>query len=848
MLLPLSDPSVTLENGGGKALNLGVMLRASLPVPDGFVILTDAYRAFVAHNQLDLTRSPEQIRADFAAGEVPEELAAAITRAAAGMGPVAVRSSATAEDLPDASFAGQQDTELGVEAAGLLDAVRRCWGSLWTDRAVAYRSHQGIPADRVALAVVVQRMAPATAAGVLFTADPVSGRRDRMVLNATWGLGEALVSGRVNPDTYVADRDTGRVLRRTLGEKAVMTTNTGTVDVPAEDRARASLTDAHVVSLVTLGRSLEALFGRPQDVEWAIVGDDAVLLQSRAVTTAYLTGDDAWAPTTRAEPWPFDFWTQQDMGERWPEPLTPLTWSVCEPMNQDILDKMLGGLKAPYAGRIQWSKRAFGRVYMNEGAMLHAYIHGLGMPISMLRSACTHPGSVPPDADRWRMGKVFAHLPYFWEVATSWEKKVDVFEAAFPTIDEWVDSFMAEDLAGRSDADCLDQALGLWMGRLTHYVGFHTAATSLSMSSYDELDGLVKKHGLDSAQELVGGISGVTAAEMGPELAAIAAGIQALGMGELALERPAEALAALRTDPRAAEVRGRLDTFLRRHGHRGSIEAELLHPRWSEAPELVIVQLAPYLRGAPAPSGEAAAARREAATTALQGRLGWFGRQSLQRALTRAHRFTRMRDNGQSYIVKLLMPVRRLLAELGRRFAARGWLAREDDVFFLVVEELRAAIGGDATGVQARADARREAWRHWFTHDAPDALDAAGEPVETPISEEPGLLTGVAASRGTVTGVARVVLSPADAGRLLPGEILVTRATDPGWTPVFSVIGGAVLEIGGLLSHGAIVAREYGLPAVVNVPQATRRIADGDRVTVDGTTGRVQVLGGESRL
>lgn len=852
MILPLHDPRVTLDNGGGKAANLGALLRAGLPVPDGFVITTDAYRAFVADNGLtpryeeDVEGASARIRAAFEAGQVSPALAAAITQAAAGLGAVAVRSSATAEDLPDASFAGQQDTYLNVQGAdALIDAVRRCWGSLWTARAMAYRARQGIAPDQVALAVVVQRMAPAQAAGVLFTVHPVSGRADRMVLNATWGLGEALVSGRVNPDTIVADASSGRVLKATVGEKLVQTARTevGTeeIEVSPERRAARSVSDTQVAALVALGRQCVAVFGGPQDVEWAIVDDQPVLLQSRAITTAVVPGDDAWAPTTRAEPWPFDFWTQQDMGERWPEPLSPLTWSVCEPMNQDIIELMLDGLDAPYAHRIQWSKRAFGRVYMNEGAMLYAYIHGLGMPISMLRSACTHPGSVPADPDRWRFDRVMKHIPYFWRVMTTWEKKVDLFEADFPKIDAWVDSFMAEDLSGRADEALLTEALDTWMGRVNHYVAFHTSATSLSMSSYDELEAFVKKQGGDAglAQELVGGINGVLVAEMGPMLAAMAAKLHTMGLGDEVLALPAEqALALVRAHPRAEEFTTLLDTFLRRHGHRGAIEAELRYPRWSEAPELIIEQLGPYLRGAPAPSGAPAAARREEATRTLEARLGWFGKAGLRRAMTRAHRFTRMRDNGQSYVVKLLMPVRRCLAELGRRLVTRGRLRSADDVFFLLVEELRTPDGD----LQARADARRVAYDHWFTQPAPDVLDAGGEPVEEPVGEgEAGVLTGVAASRGTVTGIARVVLSPSDAGRLQPGEILVTRATDPGWTPVFSIIGGAVLEIGGMLSHGAIVAREYGLPAVVNVPQATRKIVDGQTITVDGTTGRVTI-------
>lgn len=357
MLLNLSDPSVTLATGGGKAASLAGMLRAGLPVPDGVVVPTAAYRAFVEHNGLgavldraweevrgapgEVERIAESVRAAFTSGNLPDGVEDALVTATRGMGAVAVRSSATAEDLPEASFAGQQDTYLNVIGpAAVVDAVRRCWASLWTGRALAYRARQGIGPRDVALAVVIQRMAPATAAGVLFTAHPISGHRDRRLINATFGLGEALVSGRVEPDTIVTD-GSGAVLKRARGAKGVRTealAGGGTAEV-AESRTDAEvLSDAQVAALVGLGNKLEAIFGAPQDVEWAIVDGAPVLLQSRPITTL-VPGDDAWPPLDRAERQPFDFWTQQDMGERWPEPPTPLTWSISEPMNQEVLDR-----------------------------------------------------------------------------------------------------------------------------------------------------------------------------------------------------------------------------------------------------------------------------------------------------------------------------------------------------------------------------------------------------------------------------------------------------------------------------------------------------------------------------
>lgn len=864
VILSLSDPQLTLSNAGGKALNLGIMCRNALPVPEGFVVTTAAYAQFVAHHQLepviqaalvtaasDVDLASATLRQAFETADIPEVLRQPIVSAYARLeGAVAVRSSATAEDLLEASFAGQQDSYLNIRGeTAVLHAIRRCWGSLWTARAMAYRARQNI--TEVALAVVVQKMAPAQSSGVLFTAHPLTGRQDRAVINANWGLGESLVSGKVNPDSYVVEKATGRVLRVELGEKAVQTvpTESGTqeVAVPEAERQQRALKDAELAALVRYGGVLEGIFGGPQDIEWAMVEGKAVLLQSRAITTAPppVPGDDQWPAITVGEPQPFDFWTQQDMGERWPDPITPLTWSVSDPMNQYILDQMLKDLKAPYAGKIRWSCRAFGYVYMNEGALLYAYTQGMGMPLELMKSGLTHPDAAPKNAQNWQLGKALQHVSFFYQAAVVWEKNVKIFEASFPEIDAWVDAFVAKDLHAISDIDLLKESNDIWFQRILHYVAFHTNATSLSMSSYDALADFVVKHDGDSdlAQTLVSGLSGVISAEMVPALSAMAQQLRDLGLADdLQKCTPVEALHLLQGHP---PIQQQLRAFLQRHGHRASVEAELRYPRWIEAPEHVVEQLQSYLRNPKTVSSEQAALRRESATADYLKKLGVWNRMVFRSLLERAHRFTRMRDNGQGYVVKLLLPIRMLLAELGRRFVERGWLSGEDDLFFLVQEELWAVAQAQdpstlVAQLQTKADARRAAQGHWCRQTPPDALDAEFEPVQNrSLNDDPTQLCGIAASRGLITGIARVVATPQEASRLQPGEILVTRSTDPGWTPVFSLIGGAVIEIGGLLSHGAIVAREYGLPAVIGVPQCTRKIQDGQRITVDGSKGRV---------
>ncbi len=350
--------------------------------------------------------------------------------------------------------------------------------------------------------------------------------------------------------------------------------------------------------------------------------------------------------------------------------------------------------------------------------------------------------------------------------------------------------------------------------------------------------------------DLIAGLSGVIAAEIVPWLWRLTQQLRRLGLDEILLANPPdETLPALRSTSQAAPFLSELDAFLRRHGHRCMTEAEWLHARWWEDPAPVMASLAQYLREGlvldPAEAEAQQRSKRLATTAAVEARLKAWQRAYFRFGLRRLQRQMLLRDNGQHYAVRLLLPQRRLYAALGARWAERGWLGRAEDFFFLTVAEVESVlVAGNpravALDLPAIVAARREAHAYWLTQPAYETLDAAGQPVGA-AGDQHGVFSGIAASPGRVTGLARVVAGPAEAGRLQAGEILVTRATDPGWTPLFARLGGLVLEVGGQLSHGAIVAREYGIPAVVNVAEATRRIADGQRLTVDGGTGQVTV-------
>lgn len=884
-LLPLTVNEMPLAVAGGKGANLQRLVAAGFPVPPALVITTAGYQTFIEDNALlgailthCQTTQPTDphsyevasaaIRELFAQGTFPAALAHDITTAYAAWGtavPVAVRSSATAEDLPEASFAGQQETYLNVRgAAALLEAVKRCWSSLWTARAMAYRAKQNIAPASVALAVVVQQMIPAEVAGVLFTLNPVTGNNTEMVLNATWGLGEALVSGQVNPDTFILDKASGDIKDAQKGDKAVMTATTeqGTAEVPVAEAQRQALalTPAQAAELVRLGRAIEAHFGTPQDIEWAIAGGQAHILQARAVTTVAPVvaptppGDDLWPPLLKEVPTqPFDVWTQADVGERWPEPVTPLTWSTWATMMNENMQMSLAEVRPAALKAVQWSKRLYGRIYFNEGGMMHLMSEEFGMPASSIAAGLGAQGEVDKTKDRWRWDVVFRRAPALVRAMQRMNWHVGVWEKDFGQVERWVNDFMRRDFSGLSDRALWAESLSVWRPRAMSRMAMHASITSLSMNNFTMLESLMDQwfKRKELAHTLITGLTGVVTAEIVPALRAMAAQLQALGLAEVVRQNPpAEALKQLRANPAAQPLLKLLDEFLQRHGHRCMSEAEWRYARWIETPEVVVEMMVGYL-GEQAHAGDTTEAqrRREATTAELEAQLDPVRKAYLRWLLPRVQHLVRLRDNGQHYLVKLALPIRHIYALLAERWTQRGWLSKPDDFYFLVGEEIEAILTqGDPQlahiDVASRVAQRRQAYDFWFSVTAPEVINAQGQVVKVAVagttathSEE--ALVGIAASTGQVTGVARVVLNPHEANRLQPGEILVTRATDPGWTPVFSVIRGLVLEVGGLLSHGAIVAREYGLPAVVNVADATRLIEDGQTITVDGTAGRV---------
>ncbi len=870
---------------GGKAANLGTLMQAGLPVPPGFVLLTAAYRCFVEANGLaaaivrlasakgsmaQLEEAAGTISALCEQGAIPDEIRQAIAEAyrAMGEGAVAVRSSATAEDRVEASFAGQQETYLNVQGEEqLLAAVKRCWASLWTARALAYRGQKGMAAEKVSIAVVVQRMVPAGVSGILFTVNPVTGARDEMLVNAVWGLGEAAVGGRVNPDSVRVEKAAGKVIEMTVSDKAVMTVATaeGTEEVAVEDeqRRQQALTAAQVAELARLGREIERLFDGPQDIEWAIAGEQVWILQARPVTALapeafslaekrlsgdipLPPGDDAWDSADQQPAQPFDLWTRTNVGENLPFPITPLTATGFPALFQ--LDK-----QQQEGAQGQAAKRFYGRLYINEGLILHNMVETFGIPPSFIGMIWgSHRKGKMQVPGKWQPLRLLFGLPKLLSQGFGGASKGPKLtpRAFFAQIDEQVNTFLQKDLSKLDDRALWAEGLPLWSERggsvFATNVRISTPA-GLTLSLLERVVNWWTKR-KDLVSDLVTALPGIYSAEVGPMLWQMAQTLRELDLAALVLDTsPQEALAKLRAMPQARPFHEQLQRFLERHGHRCPNEVEFLKPRWLEAPEQVIELVANYLRAGedvnPIETEERQRARREEAVRQIEAKLDPLRRGIFRALLKRTQQALPIRDNSRYFTTKFLLPARLVFAELGRRWAERGWLAAPDNIFFLTAKEIEAIVEAGTPAavsedVQALAAKRRQAYDFWFTVIPADVIGPDGRPV---IEEEEDVqaLEGIPVSGGKVRGRARIVLDPREAATLHADEILVTQATDPGWTPVFPLVSGLVLEIGGQISHGAIVAREYGLPAVVNVIGATRAIKDGQMITVDGTNGRV---------
>jgi rifampicin phosphotransferase len=832
---------------GGKAANLGELCSAGLPVPPGFVLTTDAYDRFVAAtgigrrvHELAGAESAEggyeptsaRIRELFAEPAVPEQIRAQVLDAYRALGepPVAVRSSATAEDLEGASFAGQQDTYLNVRGeAALLAAVRDCWASLWTARAMTYRARQGIAPHQVSLAVVVQRMVASDsdiAAGVMFTANPANGRRDQTAISAAWGLGESVVSGSVTTDDLVVEA--GRVLSRHTADKQVMTVTTehGTEERDVDERRRRApvLDDRSALALAELGARITAHYRAAQDIEWVRAGGQFFIVQSRPITALpEPTGD---TPSTWPLPYPKSLYFRASIVEQLPDPLSPLFADMIDPS----VTRSLGALMTQTFGALlRDGDIAFPTI---NGYAYYSYRRAsfgrmlLASPVAML--ALLRKRNVRMGCAGWRE---HAHPAYL------------------RAVHEWA----SRPLPDLSDRELLDGVGALLDAGTTYYTAVQSVIPQAALSELAfriYYDRFVRRAGDPPAVEFLLGFDSqpIRAEKSLYDLAdwvrarpALAEYLTATPSATVSHGEPPAAVDP--TDWR--EWQDRLATHLSNYGH-VAYNLDFLVPVPADDPSTTLDTLRFHLGGHgsdPHERQQRSAERRVAHTRALRTRLGPLRGAVLIRLLRRAQSTGPVREDALADISLAWPLMRRMLRELGGRLASAGALRTAEDVYWLRYRELAERRPVPAEVIEQR----KMTWRGQRRATPPQMLPDAGWAKRALRAAMPAgdqsqtgdVITGVGASAGEVSAPARVLGGPEDFGQMQPGEVLVAKMTTPAWTSLFAMASAVVTDVGGPLSHSSIVAREYGIPAVLGTGVATQRLTSGQRVHVDGDAGTV---------
>ncbi|WP_405387441.1 phosphoenolpyruvate synthase [Streptomyces sp. NBC_01102] len=845
---------------GGKGAHLGGLSRIEdIRVPGGFCVTTDAFRRVMAEapsidDQLDrLSRlAPDdregirtlsaRIRRTVEGITVPGDLTAAITRALTRFGDeraaYAVRSSATAEDLPTASFAGQQDTYLNVVGPKeVLRHVSRCWASLFTERAVTYRRRNGIDHRTVHMAVVVQRMVFPHAAGVLFTADPVTGDRKVSTVDAGFGLGEALVSGLVNPDVFRVRH--GEVVARTIAAKqravhALPAGGTREVAVDSRRQEQPSLTDAQVLRLVRLGRRIEAHFGRPQDIEWCLDDDGFRIVQSRPVTTLFPVPDSGDQEN--------HVYVSVGHGQMMTDPMKPLGFSMWQLTAMVPMHEAGGRLFVDVTRRLASPA--------GRAGLLDALGKGDPLIRDALETVLDRDGFVPSLPDTGPGGPPVggASAP----VETDPAVVTGLIERSRASV-----AALERDIRTKSGPALFDFLLEAFEEhrRILGDPLSMQAITAGMESTWWLNDKLLEWLGeKNAADTLTLSAPGNITSEMGLALLDVADVIRPLpevveflrGVEDDAF---LDELAKL---PGGTEARDAIETYLDRYGMRCVGEIDITRPRWRERPGTLVPVILDNIRNfGPGAAEQRFEQGRQKARKKEQDVLsrlralpdGDRKADETKRMIDRVRTFIGYREYPKYGIVSRYFVYKKALLEEAGRLVRAEVIPEEEDVFYLTFQELHDAVRShrvDGRLVQERKDA----FRSYHALTPPRVLTSDGEAVTGAYRRDDvpdGALVGLAVSAGTVEGRARVIFDMADAD-LEAGDILVTPFTDPSWSPLFVGIAGLVTEVGGLMTHGAVIAREYGLPAVVGVERATLLIRDGQRIRVHGTDGYVEIL------
>jgi rifampicin phosphotransferase len=841
---------------GGKGARLGELSRIEgVRVPPGFCVTTDAFQRILAEapsiedrlDRLDRLAPDDrtaigtlsaEIRRAVEATPIPKDLESAITRRLDGQAAYAVRSSATTEDLASASFAGQHDSYLNIVGpAAILFHVGGSWASLFTERAVTYRLRHGLAHRNVQMAVVVQRMVFPDAAGILFTADPLTSNRKVASVEASFGLGEALVSGLVNPDVYKV-RD-GEVIAKEVGTKrlaiqASPSSGTHEQTIEPEQQERPALTDGQVVRLSQLGRRIEAHFGRPQDIEWCLVDNRFEIVQSRPITTLF--------PIPAADDDANHVYVSVGHQQMMTDPMKPLGLSVHQLIALPRMYEAGGRLFVDVAGRLA------------SPTTRTATVQALGKSDPLigdaLQTILERGDFIPSLPDDGSGGPPPGGAPV--PIETDPTIVAGLIERNQASI-----AALERDVRAKSGPALLDFILDdiqelkrLLFDPLSHQVIMAGIEATWWLNEFFE----TWLGETNAADTLTLSAPGNITSEMGLALLEVADVIRPYPEVVAFLEhvQDEDFLDQLAELPGGGQARDSIQDYLDRYGMRCVGEIDITRPRWRERPSTLVPLLVGNIKNFEPSAGQQRFEQgRQQAREAEQELLarvralpdGEQKAEDAKRMIDRVRTFIGYREYPKYGIVSRTFIYKQRLLQEAERLVQSGVRAEQEDIFYLTFQELGDVVRTNDADDQLISQ-RKHAFRSHQALTPPRVLTSEGEVIAGAYRRDDapaGALIGLAVSGGTVEGRARVVLDMTEAD-LEAGDILVTAYTDPSWSPLFVAIAGLVAEVGGLMTHGAVIAREYGLPAVVGVEHATGLIRDGQRIRVHGTDGYVELL------
>lgn len=865
---------------GGKGLNLGELSKIEgIQVPEGFCVTTVGYQRAIEQNETyhsllnrltmlkaedrdDIAGTSRKIRQIIMEAEIPSDVVKAVTHYLSQFGEeqaYAVRSSATAEDLPHASFAGQQDTYLNIIGKeSILQHIRKCWASLFTDRAVIYRMQHGFDHRQVYLSVIIQRMVFPQASGILFTADPITSNRKLLSIDAGFGLGEALVSGLVSADCYkvregeIIDK---RIATKDLAIYARKEGGTETKQIDPVQQKIQTLTDEQILQLARLGRQIEAYFGQPQDIEWCLVDNTFYIVQSRPITTLY--------PIPEANDQENHVYVSVGHQQMMTDPIKPLGLSF-----------WLLTTRAPM-------RNAGGRLFVDVTPMLASpasremVLNNLGQSDPLIKDALMTViergdfiKSLPSDKEQ-SAGKSKEAIPPAGSqaqleidptiVSDLIQRSQTSIEALKQNIQTKSGSdlfdFIQEDIQQLTKMLSDPQSLGViiaamdassWINeKMNEWLGEQNAADTLSQS-----------------------VSGNITSEMGLALLDVADVIRPYPevIEYLQHAKDDHFLDELMKFNGGKETRDAIFAFLDKYGMRCTGEIDITRTRWSEKPITLIPLILSNIKnfGPNASKRKFEQGRQEALKKEqeLLDRLkqlpdGEQKAKETKEKIDLIRNFIGYREYPKYAMVHRYYVYKQALMKEAEQLVQAGVIHDKEDIYYLTFEELHEAVRTkkpDDPGCMVEQQAglairqiisqRKDEYKLYEKLTPPRVITSDGEIILGKYKREnlpAGAIVGLPVSSGVVEGRARVILNMEDAD-LEEGDILVTTFTDPSWTPLFVSIKGLVTEVGGLMTHGAVIAREYGLPAVVGVENATKRIKDGERIRVHGTEGYIEIL------